>query len=83
MLWSEAGGGARGPASPLGRLGLTRPRITRRNTGRGISGLTSSTNLKKWALGKEFKADPWQGFTSPQFQDLLAKMGDDGEKECE
>lgn len=44
--------------------------------------MTSSTNLKKWALGKEFKADPWQGFTSPQFQDMLAKMGDDGEKEC-
>lgn len=44
--------------------------------------MTSSTNLRKWALGKEFKADPWQGFTSPQFQDMLAKMGDDGEKEC-
>ena len=44
--------------------------------------MTSSANLKKWALGKEIKADPWQGFTSPQFQELLAKMGDDGEKEC-
>ena len=44
--------------------------------------MTSSTNLKKWALGKDYKDDPWQGFTSPQFQDLLAKTGDDGEQEC-
>ena len=56
---------------------------TYRITGKSITGMTSSTNLKKWALGKDYKSDPWQGFTSPQFQDLISKMGDDGEKECE
>lgn len=44
--------------------------------------MTSSTNLKKWALGKDYQDGPWQGFSSPQFQDLLARTGDDGEQEC-
>lgn len=58
------------------------PPLSHSNTGKSIQGMTSCTNLKKWALGKEYRDDPWQGFTSPQFQELMSKTGDDGEKDC-